>query len=124
MLIFFSSRRRHTRLQGDWSSDVCSSDLPDSGRPDSEWPDSEWPDAQRLEAQRLEAQRLEAQRLEAQRLEAQRLEAQRLEAANPPRPPAAGTGPEVTDHLGPLSGPPSATVPGVPAARPGDPGGW
>src|SRR5919106_2859100 len=28
---FFSRRRRHTRLQGDWSSDVCSSDLP-SGR--------------------------------------------------------------------------------------------
>src|SRR5688500_20326272 len=27
---FFSSRRRHTRLQGDWSSDVCSSDLGDS----------------------------------------------------------------------------------------------
>src|SRR3989454_10232158 len=27
-LFFFSSRRRHTRLQGDWSSDVCSSDLP------------------------------------------------------------------------------------------------
>src|ERR1039457_1384258 len=25
--LFFSSRRRHTRLQGDWSSDVCSSDL-------------------------------------------------------------------------------------------------
>src|SRR5688500_19780288 len=24
---FFSSRWRHTRLQGDWSSDVCSSDL-------------------------------------------------------------------------------------------------
>src|SRR5215467_7293142 len=24
---FFSSRSRHTRLQGDWSSDVCSSDL-------------------------------------------------------------------------------------------------
>src|SRR6516162_11507585 len=24
---FFSSRRRHTRLQDDWSSDVCSSDL-------------------------------------------------------------------------------------------------
>src|SRR3982750_4941572 len=24
---FFSSRRRHPRLQGDWSSDVCSSDL-------------------------------------------------------------------------------------------------
>src|SRR5256885_2379911 len=27
MYIFFSRRRRHTRLQGDWSSDVCSSDL-------------------------------------------------------------------------------------------------
>src|SRR5256885_9901512 len=27
-VFFFSSRRRHTRLQGDWSSDVCSSDLP------------------------------------------------------------------------------------------------
>src|SRR5256885_16452715 len=27
VLYFFSSRRRHTRLQGDWSSDVCSSDL-------------------------------------------------------------------------------------------------
>src|SRR5256885_4544298 len=30
---FFSSRRRHTRLQGDWSSDVCSSDLPANDRP-------------------------------------------------------------------------------------------
>src|SRR5690348_16101296 len=27
-LVFFSSRRRHTRWTGDWSSDVCSSDLP------------------------------------------------------------------------------------------------
>src|SRR5438046_7659406 len=27
MLFFFSSRRRHTRLVSDWSSDVCSSDL-------------------------------------------------------------------------------------------------
>src|ERR1039457_4460149 len=27
VFVFFSSRRRHTRLQGDWSSDVCSSDL-------------------------------------------------------------------------------------------------
>src|SRR5256885_3166467 len=27
LCFFFSSRRRHTRLQGDWSSDVCSSDL-------------------------------------------------------------------------------------------------
>src|SRR5256885_13846879 len=29
-IFFFSSRRRHTRLQGDWSSDVCSSDLIDN----------------------------------------------------------------------------------------------
>src|SRR5256885_4831866 len=27
IFFFFSSRRRHTILQGDWSSDVCSSDL-------------------------------------------------------------------------------------------------
>src|SRR5256885_10857047 len=27
VFMLFSSRRRHTRLQGDWSSDVCSSDL-------------------------------------------------------------------------------------------------
>src|ERR1022692_3457734 len=27
IFFFFSSRRRHTRLQGDWSSDVCSCDL-------------------------------------------------------------------------------------------------
>src|SRR2546426_4151688 len=30
-IFFFSSRRRHTRLQGDWSSDVCSSDLVAAG---------------------------------------------------------------------------------------------
>src|SRR5256885_7327413 len=30
LFFFFSSRRRHTRLQGDWSSDVCSSDLIDN----------------------------------------------------------------------------------------------
>src|SRR5438046_6701039 len=28
IFFFFSSRRRHTRLVSDWSSDVCSSDLP------------------------------------------------------------------------------------------------
>src|SRR5207248_7700252 len=32
-LFFFSSRRRHTRSYGDWSSDVCSSDLPGAGQP-------------------------------------------------------------------------------------------
>src|SRR3970040_2761306 len=37
--VYFSSRRRHTRYIGDWSSDVCSSDLMtpalpvDAGRP-------------------------------------------------------------------------------------------
>ena len=30
--LFFSSRRRHTRLRRDWSSDVCSSDLADISR--------------------------------------------------------------------------------------------
>src|SRR6266581_2822550 len=29
---FFSSRRRHTRWTGDWSSDVCSSDLNGAGK--------------------------------------------------------------------------------------------
>src|SRR5689334_23953063 len=29
---FFSSRRRHTRWNCDWSSDVCSSDLPSLGK--------------------------------------------------------------------------------------------
>src|SRR5262249_57143112 len=32
---FFSSRRRHTRLVSDWSSDVCSSDLDTPGAADS-----------------------------------------------------------------------------------------
>src|SRR6267154_4063886 len=34
MFFFFSSRRRHTRWTGDWSSDVCSSDLRGRGRDD------------------------------------------------------------------------------------------
>src|SRR5256886_10929626 len=32
LFFFFSSRRRHTRFDCDWSSDVCSSDLPFLGR--------------------------------------------------------------------------------------------
>src|SRR5438477_3533513 len=32
-LFFFSSRRRHTRLTCDWSSDVCSSDLENRTKP-------------------------------------------------------------------------------------------
>src|SRR5256885_12112819 len=38
IFFFFSSRRRHTRLQGDWSSDVCSSDL---GQKADEEPDEQ-----------------------------------------------------------------------------------
>src|SRR2546430_4796053 len=33
LFFFFSSRRRHTRFDCDWSSDVCSSDLHVGGRP-------------------------------------------------------------------------------------------
>src|SRR5437016_7794502 len=36
LFFFFSSRRRHTRLVSDWSSDVCSSDLPAPARPPRE----------------------------------------------------------------------------------------
>src|SRR2546430_13842479 len=32
MFFFFSSRRRHTRFDCDWSSDVCSSDLASSSK--------------------------------------------------------------------------------------------
>src|SRR5437763_7775137 len=33
VFFFFSSRRRHTRYIGDWSSDVCSSDLANFQQP-------------------------------------------------------------------------------------------
>src|SRR2546430_12234016 len=33
VFFFFSSRRRHTRFDCDWSSDVCSSDLGSDGAP-------------------------------------------------------------------------------------------
>src|SRR6266487_4252780 len=36
IFFFFSSRRRHTRWTGDWSSDVCSSDL-DASRKQFGW---------------------------------------------------------------------------------------
>src|SRR6267143_120237 len=38
MFFFFSSRRRHTRWNCDWSSDVCSSDLIAVG----EWPEQDF----------------------------------------------------------------------------------
>src|SRR5262249_59414809 len=41
VIFFFSSRRRHTRLVSDWSSDVCSSDLlaRAAGSSKAEWPE-------------------------------------------------------------------------------------
>src|SRR2546430_4268753 len=46
---FFSSRRRHTRFDCDWSSDVCSSDLGHPRRPSPPRPPerSGWPSADR-----------------------------------------------------------------------------
>src|SRR2546430_12129835 len=42
--VFFSSRRRHTRFDCDWSSDVCSSDLrPQTSPPCGRAPCSELP---------------------------------------------------------------------------------
>src|SRR5690348_13891893 len=45
-IFFFSSRRRHTRWTGDWSSDVCSSDLdlPGSVIPDDPKALAAWSD--------------------------------------------------------------------------------
>src|SRR4051812_49535043 len=40
-VFFFSSRRRHTRLTCDWSSDVCSSDLVAEERDEDESEDSD-----------------------------------------------------------------------------------
>src|SRR6266487_6554955 len=40
IIFFFSSRRRHTRWTGDWSSDVCSSDLPEGYGTQGSWPRS------------------------------------------------------------------------------------
>src|SRR5689334_24284116 len=48
VLFFFSSRRRHTRWNCDWSSDVCSSDL-------------DLPDDDRLAERRRGARRHDAQ---------------------------------------------------------------
>src|SRR5262249_58312510 len=44
IVFFFSSRRRHTRLVSDWSSDVCSSDLERCLRHDAVWRQSISPD--------------------------------------------------------------------------------
>src|SRR6266850_7036544 len=52
-MFFFSSRRRHTRLQGDWSSDVCSSDLVALGRRVQQFVDEE----AKVESERLAKER-------------------------------------------------------------------
>src|SRR2546430_16154967 len=44
-VFFFSSRRRHTRFDCDWSSDVCSSDLAPNGLDAIELADELEPDA-------------------------------------------------------------------------------
>src|SRR5688572_31376514 len=52
---FFSSRRRHTRFDCDWSSDVCSSDLaehPEGRRPRAR---AEAADAQRARGRDVQA---------------------------------------------------------------------
>src|SRR2546430_7001997 len=43
LIFFFSSRRRHTRFDCDWSSDVCSSDLEKHANFSS---DPDWPNQQ------------------------------------------------------------------------------
>src|SRR6266850_4246707 len=52
IFFFFSSRRRHTRLQGDWSSDVCSSDLPRHRQPSRRLPGGPRPERCRGSTQR------------------------------------------------------------------------
>src|SRR5205807_3939419 len=55
----FSSRRRHTRLQGDWSSDVCSSDLgsPDHGPGPKHLVSSDRPEPAEIRAEYLQGHR-------------------------------------------------------------------
>src|SRR2546427_10706938 len=73
MFFFFSSRRRHTRFDCDWSSDVCSSDLSSvpisrvrcskcPGASPAEyvaWGDTNAPEADRREASALLAELVE-----------------------------------------------------------------
>src|SRR5262249_59412408 len=56
VLFFFSSRRRHTRLVSDWSSDVCSSDLDCRAVPPG--PDGPWRRGPRGGAARGQRRRL------------------------------------------------------------------
>src|SRR5438093_6693202 len=47
LFFFFSSRRRHTRLVSDWSSDVCSSDLDGGAREQPGGQHAQWDDDRR-----------------------------------------------------------------------------
>src|SRR5256886_7789603 len=54
VIFFFSSRRRHTRFDCDWSSDMCSSDLAPRAvrgeqRVQHPVPGGEWPDVEATE---------------------------------------------------------------------------
>src|SRR2546427_7167407 len=60
MFFFFSSRRRHTRFDCDWSSDVCSSDLTDeaydeNGHRDKPLGHGYWPPNRCMQAASSEA---------------------------------------------------------------------
>src|SRR5207248_6792918 len=52
VFFFFSSRRRHTRSYGDWSSDVCSSDLVTGLRATAPFSTRAWLIADRTSASR------------------------------------------------------------------------
>ena len=67
IFFFFSSRRRHTRLVRDWSSDVCSSDLHDPETEKEVWIDT------RSYQERLNYNRTMKERLEKLKKESERI---------------------------------------------------
>src|SRR5689334_24083283 len=76
VFFFFSGRRRHTRLNCDWSSDVCSSDLtdrmPKPPPPPANRGPNPSPALQRAVAALQMGQIVEAERLAAEVLKANR----------------------------------------------------
>src|SRR5690242_21696871 len=61
IFFFFSSRRRHTRLTCDWSSDVCSSDLARRHLDELESPEAVGEEAARRTLAKLGSQKLDTQ---------------------------------------------------------------